>query len=296
MLPELFSIGPFKFHSFGAMLALSFLTANYIVSKELERKRITQDVTGTVLMITIVLGVIGAKLFSILENLDAFRRDPAGVFFNAGGLTFYGGMILALIGNFFYLKSQKVSIPKFFDAAAPALMLAYGIGRVGCLLAGDGCYGEPCQLPWAMTYPNGYESTLAAQNPALKLRFMQLFPNQPVPLDIPVHPTPIYETLYSIAFFAILWRLRTEPRAAGWLFSVYVMLQAVGRFFVEFIRINDIVAFGLTQAQLISIGLFIAGAIGVALTASKGAPTETEEISTTNKKQPAKKRAAAKTA
>ncbi len=263
MYPELFSIGPIKFHSFGAMLALAFLVANYLLSKEIERKKIYPDVSSTVTFLTIVLGIAGAKLFHLLENFDRFLRDPIGEAFNAGGLTFYGGMIVATIGNLIYLRSQKIAPLRFLDAIAPALMIGYGIGRIGCLLAGDGCYGEPCDLPWAMTFPNGYVSTLASENPELAMQFRQLFPGVKVPKDIPVHPTPLYELFYSLVFFALLWKWRTLPKQAGWIFFVYLILQSVGRFSVEFIRLNPPILFGLSEAQVIALAMILVGAFGL---------------------------------
>ncbi len=263
MYPELFSIGPIKFHSFGAMLALAFLAANYLLSKEIERKKIYPDVSSTVTFLTIVLGVAGSKLFHLIENFDRFLRNPIGEAFSAGGLTFYGGMIVATIGNLIYLRSQKIAPLRFLDAVAPGLMIGYGIGRIGCLLAGDGCYGEPCDLPWAMTFPNGYVSTLASENPDLVRQFKELFPGIEVPKDIPVHPTPLYELFYSAVFFALLWKLRTIPKPAGWIFFVYLILQATGRFSVEFIRLNPSILFGLSEAQVIAIAMILAGVFGL---------------------------------
>lgn len=245
------------------MLALAFLVANYLLTKEIERKRIYPDVSSAVTLLSIVLGVAGSKLFHLIENFDRFLRNPIGEAFSAGGLTFYGGLILATLGNIVYLRSQNIPPLRFMDAAAPSLMIGYGIGRIGCLLAGDGCYGEPCKLPWAMTFPNGYVPTLSSENPELTMRFRQLFPNEPVPTDIPVHPTPIYEFLYSMLFFAILWKLRLAPRPMGWLFFVYLILQAVGRFLVEFIRLNPPVLFGLSEAQAIALAMTLIGAFGL---------------------------------
>ncbi len=273
------------------MLALAFLAANYLVAKEVSRKKLP-DVTNVVLALSIILGLIGAKLFDVVEHLDDLARDPLGTLLSSGGLAYYGGLILALIGNYIYLKWRQVPILPFLDAAAPAIMLAYGIGRIGCLLAGDGCYGQPTDVPWAMTYPNGIVSTLASKNPQLVYDFKRLFPNQPVPADIPVHPTPIYESLYAFLFFAVLWRMRLQARPDGQLFFLFLALQAVSRFLVEFVRLNDIVAFGLTQAQLISIVLLIVALVGwqrvsaqsaVAQSASPAAKTKKKKFP---KKQP----------
>jgi phosphatidylglycerol:prolipoprotein diacylglycerol transferase len=263
MYPKLFSIGPLSFYSFGAMMALAFLTANSLLVAEIKRRRITPDVSTQVTVLAMVLGLAGAKLFHILENIPDFARDPFGLLFSGGGLTFYGGLIVAAIGICLYLRSKQITVLEFCDAAAPALMIAYGIGRIGCLLAGDGDYGQPWISPFAMTYPNGIVSTLALKNPELVAKFRELYPTLAVPTDIPVHPAPIYETLYSFVIFGILWRLRTRLTPNGWLFSVYLMMQAACRFIVEFIRINNELVFGLSQAQVVSIVLFSAGLYGV---------------------------------
>lgn len=279
------------------MLALAFLVSNYLLSKEIERKKIYPDVSSTVTFLTIVLGIAGSKLFHLIENFDRFLRNPIAEAFNAGGLTFYGGMIVATLGNLMYLRSQKIAPMRFLDAVAPSLMIGYGIGRIGCLLAGDGCYGEPCDLPWAMTFPNGYVSTLATENPELAMQFRQLFPDVAVPKDIPVHPTPLYELLYSAIFFALLWKLRTVPKPAGWIFFVYLILQAAGRFSVEFIRLNPSVLFGLSEAQVIAVVMMLVGAIGLWRVSKE--PIDTPPSEATVKrgaKERAKKKPMSKTA
>jgi phosphatidylglycerol:prolipoprotein diacylglycerol transferase len=143
------------------------------------------------------------------------------------------------------------------DAAAPSLILAYGIGRIGCQLAGDGDYGIPTDLPWAMGYPNGYVSTLAAKNPELVTYFKQIFPGSRYRW-ISRPPCSVYETLISIFCFVILWKFRTRPSQAGWLFGMYLILAGLERLGVEFIRINPLYG-GLSQAQWISIGMILAG-------------------------------------
>lgn len=274
MYPKLFSFGPFTFYSFGAMLAAAFLVANYLLTKEVERKKIVPDVSYTVTAMAVFLGIVGSKLFHILENLPEFFQDPIRMLANGGGLTFYGGLICSTVGIYFYLRSQKISFLRFADAVAPSLIIAYGIGRIGCLLAGDGDYGQPTKLPWAMTYPNGIVSTLASQNPDLAKRFTELYPGESVPADIPVHPAPVYETLYSLAIFALLWQLRTGRRPDGWLFFLYLALSAACRFAVETIRINNVLIFGLSQAQVLSIVLCAIGIIGLIRLSGKPAPDD----------------------
>jgi phosphatidylglycerol:prolipoprotein diacylglycerol transferase len=123
------------------------------------------------------------------------------------------------------------------DLCAPALALGYAGGRVGCQVAGDGDYGRPWDGPWAMAYPHGA-----------------------VPTDVKVHPTPIYESLAMGLAALVLWRLR-DRLAPGRLFALYLVFAGVERFLVEFIRRNTDVALGLTLAQLVSVAMFVAGAV-----------------------------------
>lgn len=259
MIPILFEIGPIKIYSFGLMMGLAFIVANILLVREFQRKGMPPEKAGTITLIALVAGVAGSKLFSLFENWDRFLADPSGELFSAGGLTFYGGLILATLSIYIYIRSQKLQFLDVADAAAPSLILAYGIGRIGCQLAGDGDYGIPTDVPWAMTYPEGTVPTLAASNEHLVALWYQIFPNQEVPLDIPVHPTPIYETLAALAIFAALWILRRRPMAAGVLFSIYLFLAGLERLLVEFIRINP--EYGsFSQAQWISLGMMILGA------------------------------------
>ncbi|MBK9248435.1 MAG: prolipoprotein diacylglyceryl transferase [Ignavibacteria bacterium] len=180
--------------------------------------------------------------------------------FNPGGLTFYGGLLLSILMIYIYARRKHINFLTLADAAAPSLILAYGIGRIGCQLAGDGDYGIPTNLPWAMGYPEGYVSTLAAKNPELVTYFKQIFPGQPVPIDIPVHPAPVYETLIALFCFGLLWKFRTRPSQAGWLFGMYLILAGLERLGIEFIRINPLYA-GLSQAQWISICMILLGSV-----------------------------------
>lgn len=259
MIPVLFEIGPIKVYSFGLMMGLAFIVANILFVREFERKGMPPEKAGTITLIALIAGVAGSKLFSLFENWDRFTADPSGELFSAAGLTFYGGLIVATLCIWYYVRRQKLGFLRVADAASPSLILAYGIGRIGCQLAGDGDYGIPSQLPWAMTYPEGTVPTLAAENPLLVSLWNQIYPDQPVPADIPVHPTPVYETLAAIAIFAFLWILRRRPMAAGVLFSIYLVLAGLERFLVEFIRINP--EYGsLSQAQWISIAMMALGA------------------------------------
>ncbi|MBS1537009.1 MAG: prolipoprotein diacylglyceryl transferase [Bacteroidetes bacterium] len=258
MYPEIGKIGPIPIHSFGLMVAIAFLTANYLFTKEVKRRGYGEDVASVVTFFAFIGGLLGAKLFHLLENFNEFLANPVESLFNPGGLTFYGGLILSITFIYIYSKRKKINFLTLADAAAPSLILAYGIGRIGCQLAGDGDYGIPTNLPWAMGYPNGYVSTLSAKNMELVEYFKHIFPGSAVPVDIKVHPAPVYETLISVVCFVILWKFRKKPNVAGWLFGLYLILAGLERFGVEFIRINPLYA-GLSQAQWISIVMMLLG-------------------------------------
>jgi phosphatidylglycerol:prolipoprotein diacylglycerol transferase len=258
MLPILFELGPIKVYSFGLMMGIAFIAANYFFAREVKRRGIPEEMAGTITLIALIAGVIGSKLFSVFENWGRFMEDPAGELFSAAGLTFYGGLILATLSIWLYVRSKRIPFLRIADAAAPSLILAYGIGRIGCQLSGDGDYGVPTDLPWAMGYPNGTVSTLAAKNPELAALYHQIFPDRQVPIDIPVHPAPVYETLACLAIFAILWAYRKQPRAMGAVFALYLVFAGIERLLVEFIRLNPLY-FGLSQAQWISVAMILLG-------------------------------------
>ena len=299
---------PLPVYSFGAMVALAILTATWLLGKEFDRKhragllpgvsfaekdpktgRVrTQTVSpsvyvGRLAMIEAFAGIAGSKLFHILENLDDFARDPAGMIFSSGGLTFYGGLIVAAGMIAWYVKRRGLSVPVVADSVAPGLILGYGLGRVGCYLAGDGDWGvcsrledKPGWIParlWSETFPrNIFDENVVqgclAQNPGD-------LPGMFLPGADGVFPTMIYETAMCVAAFALLWTLRKHPYRAGWLFGIYLILTGIERFLIELIRVNNeftLLGMNVTQAQVISILLAVAGAVIVARTMRKGAP------------------------
>ncbi|MEO8398715.1 MAG: prolipoprotein diacylglyceryl transferase [Ignavibacteriaceae bacterium] len=260
MYPELFKIGPFTVYSFGLMLGIAFIVASYLLTKEIERKKLNPNFATEITLLAIIFGIVGSKLFDLFENWDRFIQDPIGMAFSPGGLTFYGGLLLSILAIWIYARKKKTPFLVFADSTAPSLAIAYGIGRIGCHLAGDGDYGIPTNLPWGTDYSNG---TVA---PSLMFRGTEIaksFPNGVVPDNTPLHPTPIYEFLMMIIIFAILWKLRKKDWIHGKLFMVYLILQGIERFSIEFLRLNPRYIFGFSEAQLISIAMIIFGTAGI---------------------------------
>jgi phosphatidylglycerol:prolipoprotein diacylglycerol transferase len=290
MYPVIFELGPIKLYSFGLMMAVAFMAANYYFVQELKRRKLDESLAWSITIRALIGGVAGSKLFSILENWSDFARDPLGTIFSPAGLTFYGGFIVALVVIFFYLKKQKFPFFKFADMIIPTVLLAYGIGRIGCHLAGDGDYGLPSRLPWAMAYPQGTakvtstlpeyferDSVARAEWHYDSLRVIQTGVDQlghritRLDESVTVHPTPVYEALFCIFAFAWLWRRRAKYELQpGKMFYVTLMIMGVERLLIEFIRLNPLYA-GLSQAQWISV-LFIIVSIFMLMTKYKGDP------------------------
>ncbi|MER3499289.1 MAG: diacylglyceryl transferase, partial [Chitinophagaceae bacterium] len=246
---------------------------------ELRKIRIwPHDRVGEITIIALVFGLIGAKLFDIFENWSEFVKNPSSFLFSPAGLTFYGGLICAALAIWWYAKKHKIGFWHLNDAAAPALMLAYAIGRIGCQVAGDGDWGIVNDLPkpfswlpnwmWAYNYPHNVNEVGVPIPGCTDAKYcMQLAEGH--------YPTPFYETVVCLLFFFILWALRKRLKTAGTLFAVYLMMNGVERFFIEKIRVNNrmnLFGFHPTQAEVISVLLFLVG-LGIFLYLKRLGPT-----------------------
>ena len=252
MYPDIFSIGPFTVHGYGLMLGIAFIISSYILQRELARKKMDTNLATEITLIAIVFGIAGSKIFYIFENWSSFIQNPVEMIFNAGGLTFYGGLLFTILAIYIYIKRKGIPFLVIADVAAPALAIAYGIGRIGCHLAGDGDYGFPTSLPWGTDYSKGTvpPSVMFMNSPIAKN-----FPNGIVPDNTPLHPTPIYEFLVALVIFYFLMRLRKNNWIDGKLFMYYLIMSGIARFIVEFIRLNPSFLLGLSEAQVISVAL-----------------------------------------
>lgn len=224
------------------------------------------DRIGEITVIAALAGVIGAKVFSILEDPKPFFADPAGTLFSGAGLTIYGGLIFGFVAVWLYLRSKKIPVLPAMDAVAPALIISYGIGRLGCHFSGDGDWGiaagpQPAWwfLPdwlWSMDYPRNIINSGVLMDDCVGHYCRRLAE--------PVFPTSIYEALMAAAIGGILWALRKRLRVPATLFFVYLIFNGLERFWIEKIRINEqYEAVGLTQAELIATALFFIGVAGV---------------------------------
>lgn len=227
------------------------------------------ELVGNMTMIAAVSGIIGAKIFHNLENMDAFLADPIGQLISFSGLTFYGGLIAGAVSVIWYASKYKINTKHLIDSAAPGLMLAYGVGRIGCQMSGDGDWGIDNLAPkpewmsflpdwmWSYTFPH---NVINAGVP-----IEGCTGNFCMELANPVWPTAFYEVIMSLAIFGILWAMRKHIKVPGALFFIYLAFNGVERFFIEKIRINseyDILG-GITQAEIISFSLILTAIIGV---------------------------------
>jgi phosphatidylglycerol---prolipoprotein diacylglyceryl transferase len=233
-------IGHFSIGTFGLCLWLASVCACYTLYLNFRRYGIDADAVG-VAAYTTVGGVVGAKLWHVLEDPTLLMHQPLQVLFDRAGFAWFGGLLVGIAVLVWSGRQAKTGGLGMLDLAAPAVSVGYGVGRIGCLVSGDGDYGIPTSLPWGMSFPHGL-----------------------VPTTQRVHPTPIYELLVALLIAAYLWRRgaksgdgRTLP--LGQITGEYLVLSGVARFLVEFIRINPRIYWGMSNAQVASLGSIAAG-------------------------------------
>lgn len=221
---------------------------------------------GELTLAAFIGGLLGAKLFHILENLSEFRANPMDSIISFSGLTFYGGLIVGGGAVLYVARKRGIPVLHMLDVGGPAMMLAYGIGRIGCQVSGDGDWGIVNTAPkpgwmsflpdwcWSYDYPHNVNNVGVPIPGCIDSHCMHLEP--------PVFPTPFYETLMSLLLFFILWKLRKRIRYAGVMFAIYMVFNGIERFLIEQIRVNTIIDFlgmKVTQAEIISICMIIFG-------------------------------------
>ncbi len=239
--------------------------------KVIARKMYPHQLIGNLIVVGGIWGLIGAKVFHILAHIkDEFLVDPLGSIFSFGGLAFYGGLIVGFIAVMLYLKKYNINWIQAGDVAALVMSISYAVGRIGCQISGDGCWGvvntspKPKWLSWLPDWAWSFDYPHNVINAGVPIPG-EMGPYNHV-LPQPVFPTPLYEMTIMFIVFLILWSLRKKVKVPGTLFSLYLILAGLERFFIEFIRVTPryhIFGIDITQAQLISIFMIIAGAYGL---------------------------------
>jgi phosphatidylglycerol:prolipoprotein diacylglycerol transferase len=231
-------IGSFALPTFGLMLWLAAVAAAVVVDRGFRRAHIDADAVGMV-AIAVIAGIVGAKLWHVVDTPADFREVGWRVLWDQAGFAWYGGLVFGLSALVIQGWRAKIGAVRMLDLAAPAAAIGYGIGRIGCFLSGDGCYGIPTNLPWGMSFPRGIDPTF-----------------------VRVHPTPLYEMAAGLLIGWWLWSRLGKPHRTGAILGQYLALTGMARFLVEFIRRNPKVLWGLSNAQLASAG---AALVGVAI-------------------------------
>jgi phosphatidylglycerol---prolipoprotein diacylglyceryl transferase len=245
--------------TFGLMVATAMVSAYFVLRADLARRGIAAKDSGfaeALIAIPCLAGIIGAKLYHVLEDPGLLLAHPSELI-SQYGFAWFGGLIAGAAAFLWVARRRRVPLLEVLDAGSAAAALGYGVGRIGCLLSGDGDYGIPTSLPWGMSFPHGL-----------------------VPTTQRVHPTPIYEFIVACLIAWVLWKMggrqirsvispregrqRASARMSppqGSVFAAYLVLTGTARFLVEFIRINPRSFFGLTNAQAASLASIVVGAI-----------------------------------
>lgn len=233
-------IGHFSIGTFGLCLWLASVCACWTLYRNFRRFGVDADAVG-VAAYTTVAGVVGAKLWHVLEDPGFLMRQPALALFDRAGFAWFGGLLAGIAVLLWMGRQAKIGGLGMLDLASPAVSVGYGVGRLGCLISGDGDYGVPTKLPWGMSFPHGL-----------------------VPTTQKVHPTPIYELIVALLIAAYLWRRGAKSANGatlplGQITGEYLLLSGIARFLVEFIRINPRIYWGMSNAQVASLGSMAAG-------------------------------------
>lgn len=228
------------------MVACAMVCAYFVLRADITRRGLASDKQAAsadaelFIAVPSLAGIVGAKLYHVFQSPHDLFSDPLGQIFSQYGFAWFGGLIAGFAAFGFLAKLKRIPFLEMLDAGSPAAAIGYGIGRIGCLLSGDGDYGTRTSLPWGLSFPHGL-----------------------VPTDERVHPTPIYELIVACVIARLLWRLGAwtmkHPRR-GDVFAAYLFLTGAARFLVEFIRINPRSFFGMTNAQTASLLSMLAGA------------------------------------
>ena len=236
--PVAFTIGSLSVRWYGIMVALAVVALLVVTIREGKRLGISQDVVYTSFIAGTIGGVVGARLFHVVDYWEFYSHHVSEII-GFAGLALYGAVIGAVLAVVLYLWRIKYLWGKavlIVDAVAVGAPLAQAIGRVGCTINGC-CYGLPTSLPWAVVYTNP-DSFCGS-------------------LGVPIHPTQIYFLLWNLVVFSVVWFMRDRLKPHGSLFLLYLSLYAVGDFSLRFFRVNDIFLFGLQEGQVISLAILV---------------------------------------
>lgn len=229
--PVIFSVGPLALRWYSLLVMAAVVVGVLLAQREARRRGLNTDSVLTLVLWVIPGGIVGSRLVHVIDQLDYYVGNPRAIIGGEGQAIYgavLGGVLAAWIGS----KVHRLPIfPRLLDAAAPGLPLAHSIGRLANIINGDAT-GASTSVPWAFVYTN---------------------PNTYAPIGVPTHPSPVYEILWNLVVFAVLYRFKGRLKPDGYLFMLYLALYSAGRFFINFSRVNDPFLLGLHQAQLLAL-------------------------------------------
>lgn len=237
--PMIAQAGPFMLSWYNLFFMLAVFAGGWLGLREARRKGIDTEKMQSLILWGLLGGLVGARLFHVVDRWDLYADDPTRVLYVwEGGLAVYGGLVGGTLAGLLYTRLNGLPFWRAADAAAPGLILGQGLGRLACIPNGD-ALGAPTDAPWAFIYTN----------PATMV--------PPELLGTPLHPYPVYELLFDFVVLGLLWKLRGVYRTDGMLFLTYVGVYAVGRFLLAFFRTEQVWFFGLQEAQVVALALLV---------------------------------------
>ncbi len=232
MLPVLFKLGPFTVHTYGVMLAVGVLAALWFVMVQARKRGYDTNTLLDAAFWIILISLLGAKLILFVGHFSFYLENPAELLSLArSGGVFQGGLTFGVIFAIIYFKKKKIPLWPTADIVSPAIALGHGFGRIGCFTASC-CYGRECSLPWAVIYRNEYAHELTG-----------------IPLNVPLHPVQLYESVLNFLNFFILFMILKRKKFDGQVFSFYIINYSIIRFFTEYFRGDHVEATYLIRGE-----------------------------------------------